>query len=132
MPPDPDPVVSGQSHPPRQSAKVEALDTRAACGTVRTMRGGWVYILANRANGVLYVGVTAELASRVDQHCTGEGGRFTARYGVHRLVHAEPFDDIENAIRREKAIKRWPRQWKIDLIRQNNPGWRDLYEALLS
>jgi len=108
------------------------LDTRGACGTVHTIRGGWVYILANRANGVLYIGVTSELAVRVDQHRAGEGSRFTARYAVHNLVHVEPFDDIENAIRREKAIKRWSRQWKIDLIRRNNPGWRDLYEALLS
>jgi len=96
------------------------------------MRGGWVYILANRANGVLYVGVTSELAARVHQHRSGEASWFTARYGVHRLVHAEAFDTIEDAIRQEKTIKRWPRQWKINLIRHTNPGWTDLYDTICS
>ena len=89
--------------------------------------GDWVYILANRKNGTLYTGVTADIAARMVQHREGTGSRFTARYGVTRLVYAEPNDDITAAIAREKAIKKWRRAWKIELIEHDNPDWRDLF-----
>ena len=87
---------------------------------------GRVYILANRRNGTLYTGVTADLAQRVRQHRAGEGSAFARRHGATRLVHAEPFDDIRYAIEREKRLKKWRRAWKISLIERNNPDWRDL------
>jgi putative endonuclease len=80
------------------------------------MRGGWVYLLANRYRGTIYTGVTSNLAQRTWQHRGGEGSGFTAKYGVCRLVHAEEFPTIEEAIAREKAIKKWRREWKIELI----------------
>jgi len=88
---------------------------------------GWVYILSNRLDGTLYVGVTADLARRVREHKSGMV-RFTHRYNLHRLVYAEPHEDIRIAIQRETSIKRWPRQWKINLIVSINPEWRDLME----
>ena len=92
-------------------------------------RGGFVYILASKPNGTLYVGVTNDIVRRVYQHRTGEGSEFVEQYGVTRLVHLERFDQIEEAIRREKQLKPWKRAWKLDLIRENNPAWEDLYEA---
>ncbi len=88
-------------------------------------KGGWVYILANRREGTPYTGVTSDLPRRLDQHRTGQVG-FTRRYRVYRLVYAEPHDDIRTAIQRETSIKRWPRQWNINLIVSINPGWYDL------
>ena len=89
-----------------------------------------VYILASRRNGTLYTGVTGDLAARCSQHRNGQRSQFTARYGVHRLVHAEAFADISEAIAREKAIKKWRRAWKLELIEQGNPQWLDLYDRL--
>ncbi|HLL59076.1 MAG TPA: GIY-YIG nuclease family protein [Allosphingosinicella sp.] len=94
------------------------------------MEGGWVYILTNKPHGVLYVGVTADLARRVAQHRLGQGGAFTRRYNCSRLVHAEAHGSIEDAIAREKAIKAWPRLWKLRLIQEHNPRWDDLFESL--
>jgi putative endonuclease len=94
------------------------------------MEGGRVYILTNKPHGVLYVGVTADLARRVAQHRLGEGGAFTRRYNCSRLVHAEAHGSIEDAIAREKAIKAWPRLWKLRLIQEHNPRWDDLFESL--
>jgi putative endonuclease len=94
------------------------------------MPGGWVYILANRPGGVLYVGVTAQLARRAWEHRTGTGSDFVKRYGVTRLVYAEHHDDIIRAIQREKTVKHWPRAWKVDLIATMNPAWDDLYDRL--
>ena len=94
------------------------------------MKGGWVYIMANRRNGVLYVGVTADLAKRAWQHRQGLAEGFTDRYGVTRLVWYERHERIEDAIQREKNIKHWPRKWKVDLIEGMNVEWRDLYEEL--
>ena len=87
---------------------------------------GWVYILANRRNGTLYTGVTADLAQRVHQHKAGEGSAFARKHGLTKLVHAEPFDDIRDAIQREKRLKKWRRAWKLSLIERGNPDWRDL------
>ena len=91
-----------------------------------------VYILANRRNGTLYVGVTSDLPRRVWEHKSGVAEGFTKRYGVHRLVHAEFHATMEEAILREKRIKKWRRAWKIRLIQEANPDWRDLYGALVS
>ena len=90
-----------------------------------------VYILASRRAGVLYVGVTADLAQRVWQHKSDFVKGFTSRYNIHSLVWYEAHDSMESAIAREKAIKKWRRQWKIELIVQNNPDWRDLYSDIV-
>jgi putative endonuclease len=92
------------------------------------MRGGWVYIMSNRPNGTLYVGVTADLLRRVHQHGAGTGSSFVQRYGLTRLVYAEAHPQITDAIDREKHIKAWPRAWKVRLIEKANPDWHDLYE----
>ena len=91
---------------------------------------GYVYILASRRYGTLYVGVTSDLVGRVHQHRTDAVPGFTRRYGVHRLVWFEAFGDITSAITREKQIKRWRRDWKIELIEGVNPDWNDLYSGL--
>ena len=92
--------------------------------------GGFVYIMTNRPQGTLYIGVTAELARRVMEHRTGIGSRFVQRYSLHRLVYVERFDEIEAAIAREKQLKHWNRAWKIRLIEEQNPEWEDLFERL--
>ncbi len=90
----------------------------------------FVYILASRPHGTLYVGVTNDLLRRVWEHRNAEVPGFTKRYRVHRLVWFEAHDSIEAAIRREKRLKRYRRAWKIALIEAMNPGWRDLYPTL--
>ena len=90
-----------------------------------------VYILASKRNGVLYVGVTADLVRRIYVHKSCFERGFTWKYNVHRLVYAEPHAMIAQAIQREKSIKRWPRAWKINLIESVNPEWADLYERIL-
>ncbi len=92
----------------------------------------WVYILASKPHGTLYIGVTNSLLDRTEAHRYGSGSRFTARYGVRRLVYYEPFVDVEAAIQREKTLKHWVRQWKINLIERENPHWDDLYPSLLA
>jgi len=86
----------------------------------------YVYILASQKRGTLYIGVTGDIARRLTQHRAGKAGSFTTRYGVMRLVHLEQFGTALEAIRREKSLKKWPRQWKIDLIEKGNPTWSDL------
>jgi putative endonuclease len=93
--------------------------------------GGWVYIMASAPYGTLYVGVTSDISRRVFEHRAGVGSAFCRKYCVHRLVHSEPFEDISNAIRREKRLKKWPRAWKIKLIEQTNSRWEDLYDTIL-
>lgn len=93
--------------------------------------GGWVYIMADRYRGTMYVGVTADLALRISEHRAGTGSDFCARYGLKRLVWAERFDRIDNAIANEKRVKRWQRQWKIELIEKANPDWDDLFDSLI-
>jgi putative endonuclease len=95
------------------------------------MPGGWVYIMTNRPNGTLYVGVTSNLPRRAWQHREGVADGFTKRYALKRLVYAEHHDDIVAAIQREKNIKHWSRAWKIDLIARENPAWDDLYDRLI-
>ena len=89
-----------------------------------------MYLLANKRNGTLYLGVTSNLIQRVWQHKSDLVQGFTQRYRVHDLVWYEPHATMENAITREKAIKKWKRAWKIGLIEEGNPQWRDLYEEL--
>jgi putative endonuclease len=84
------------------------------------------YILASQKGGTLYIGVTSNLAARLHQHRTRATPGFTADYGAIRLVHAEAFERMTDANAREKQLKRWHRQWKINLIEENNPEWRDL------
>lgn len=84
------------------------------------------YIMANRKNGTLYVGVTSDLSTRVGQHKSGAGSRFTGKYGCTRLVWFEEFDDMASAARRERRLKEWQRAWKIALIEKTNPHWDDL------
>jgi len=95
------------------------------------MKGGWVYIMTNRPFGTLYVGVTNDIIRRVWEHKNGVGSVFTTRYGLRRLVYAEQHEEIVAAIRRETRFKHWLRQWKLNLIRQQNPRWDDLYPRLL-
>jgi len=90
-------------------------------------RGYWVYILASQARGTLYIGVTGRLAERVAEHREGRLPGFTSRYRVTRLVYAEEFNDVNEALAREKAMKKWRRAWKIELIERGNPEWRDLW-----
>ncbi|HZV19856.1 MAG TPA: GIY-YIG nuclease family protein [Sphingobium sp.] len=89
-----------------------------------------VYILASERNGTLYIGVTSDLIKRLHQHRTDVVPGFTSRYGVHRLVRYELLDTMEGAILREKQLKRWHRQWKINLIEGDNPDWVDLAPGL--
>lgn len=93
-------------------------------------RGGWVYIMADRYRGTIYIGVTSDIAARVFAHREGRGSLFCARYDLTRLVHAEFAPTIEEAIAREKAIKKWNRAWKIELIESANPDWDDLFETI--
>ena len=94
-------------------------------------KGGWVYIMADRYRGTMYVGVTANLAARMYQHRTGTGSEFCRRYGLHRLVWAEQGDDIQSCIAQEKRVKRWRREWKFVLVEQNNPDWVDLFDTIV-
>ena len=93
-------------------------------------RSYWVYILASRIGGTLSIGITNDLVRRVFEHRSKQAPGFTKRYGVCRLVHFEQFDDPENAIRREKRLKKWTRAWTVQLIEQENPNWDDLYRKI--
>jgi putative endonuclease len=94
------------------------------------MRKPCVYILASKRNGTLYTGVTSNLVQRIEQHRAKAVESFTERYAVHRLVWYEEHDTMINAIAREKGIKKWRRAWKISLIEEVNPEWRDLAKEL--
>ncbi len=89
-----------------------------------------VYLLVSRRNGTFYVGVTSDLIKRVWEHKNGLVEGFTKRYNVHQIVWYETHPNMESAIVREKAIKEWKRQWKLELIESMNPEWRDLFDAL--
>jgi len=93
--------------------------------------GGWVYIMADRYRGTMYVGVTADLAARIFQHREGSESDFCARYNLRRLVWAERGERIEDCIAQEKRIKRWKREWKFSLIERGNPDWDDLFDLLV-
>ncbi len=93
------------------------------------MQGGLVYILASQCKGTLYVGVTSDIRARTWQHKSTPKG-FVARYSVSRWVHVEEFPTIAEAIAREKAIKKWRRAWKFELIEKTNPDWSDLFDVI--
>jgi putative endonuclease len=92
--------------------------------------GGYVYIIANRKNGALYTGVTADISQRILLHREGEGSKHAKKYAIYRLVYVEFHEEIDNAIVREKWIKKWRRPWKVELIERYNPEWRDLFFEL--
>ncbi len=92
--------------------------------------GGYVYIMTNKPNGVLYTGVTNDISRRAYEHREGLYKGFTKQYGCKRLVYYEFYDDISHAIQREKNIKHWSRAWKVRLFIGSNPEWADLYEIL--
>lgn len=92
----------------------------------------YVYILASRKYGTLYIGVTSDLVRRVHEHKTKVVPGFTKRYGVDKLVLFEIFDDPANAIAREKELKKWRRDWKTRLLDEQNPNWDDLYNGISS
>jgi len=86
----------------------------------------WVYMLASRRHGTLYIGVTNDLRNRLEQHRLGFGSEFVKKYRVHRLVYVELYENAEDAISREKQLKKWNRDWKIRLIEEDNREWDDL------
>ena len=96
------------------------------------MKGGYVYFMANKRDGTLYVGVTADLGRRAFEHREGLIDGFTKQHGLKRLVYYEFHEDIRTAIQREKTIKHWPRLWKRALVQEMNSEWADLYETLNS
>ena len=95
------------------------------------MAYAYVYILASQKNGTLYTGVTSDLIKRVNEHKNDVLAGFTKKYKVHSLVYYESHDDINSARTREKQIKAWKRQWKINFIEEENPEWRDLFPDLI-
>ncbi|NGP89223.1 GIY-YIG nuclease family protein [Fodinibius halophilus] len=92
---------------------------------------GYVYILSNKTRRVLYIGVTGNLVKRVWLHRQGLGSEFTQKYRTKYLIHYESFKHIERAINREKQLKNWHREWKLNLIREHNPKFRDLWPKIL-
>jgi len=90
----------------------------------------YVYILASKPNGTLYIGVTSDLPKRVWQHREGVAEGFTKKHGVKTLVYYEPHESMESAIKREKQMKNWKRSWKINCIIRDNPDWVDLYDEI--
>ena len=95
------------------------------------MAYSYVYILANKKNGTLYIGVTSDLIKRIYEHRNELAEGFTKKHKVHQLVYFEQFEDIKLAIEREKQMKVWRREWKLELIEADNPRWEDLYDGLI-
>jgi putative endonuclease len=91
-------------------------------------KGGWVYIMANRYRGGMYVGVTADVLRRVQQHREGTGSKHVLDFNKTRIVYVEWHNEIVSAITREKLVKKWKREWKFALIEADNPDWRDLWD----
>ena len=90
----------------------------------------YVYILANKRNGTLYIGVTSDPVKRIWQHKNDLVDGFTKGYKIHLLVYIEQYNLVEEAIKREKQLKKWKREWKLRLIEEQNPSWSDLYQSL--
>jgi putative endonuclease len=95
------------------------------------MKNYYIYILASKKNGTLYIGMTNDLVRRIFEHKSGSIEGFTKKYSVDKLVYFESTTDVNEAIAREKRLKKWKRQWKIDLIEKSNPDWRDLSDDFL-
>ena len=98
----------------------------------REQRGYSVYILASQKNGTIYIGVTGDLPSRIVQHKEKQKKSFSSRYNITNLVWWQDFEDVRLAIQREKTLKKWPRQWKINVIEEQNREWKDLSHHLFS
>jgi putative endonuclease len=98
---------------------------------MRTNHIYYIYILASKRNGTLYIGVTSDLIKRVYQHKEGLCDGFTKKYNIDKLVYYETYNDIRNAIAKEKQLKKWNRKWKVELIEKENPCWKDLYSSLI-
>ncbi len=98
--------------------------------TGEVMKQGYTYILANKPNGTLYIGVTSDIERRIWEHKTKTRPGFSKKYGTDRLVYLETYDRIDDAIRREKQLKHWNRKWKLALIEGQNPHWKDLAATL--
>ncbi|OGN99631.1 MAG: GIY-YIG nuclease [Chloroflexi bacterium RBG_13_52_12] len=94
------------------------------------MKDYYVYIMASKRNGTIYIGVTNDLIRRVYEHKNDFVDSFTKKYKIHSLVYFEQCNDIESAIIREKQLKKWNRKWKLELIERENPRWKDLFEDL--
>lgn len=94
------------------------------------MKKGYVYIITNKPGGVLYIGITTDLTRRIYEHKNKLIEGFSKKYNLHKLVYFEEHDLYAQAIKREKRLKEWQRQWKIDLIEKQNPKWQDLYEKI--
>ena len=94
----------------------------------RVYHNYWVYIVTNKPNGTLYIGVTGGIDDRMERHSSGNGSVFTSKYKLFKLVYFEEFQYIDDAISREKQLKNWHRQWKINLIEESNPNWDDLWK----
>jgi putative endonuclease len=99
--------------------------------SIRMTRQPAVYILSNKKNGTLYIGVTSNLQKRVWEHKNNMVEGFTKRYGIHRLVYYELHENMTSAIQREKQMKKWNRAWKLELIEMKNPHWSDLWEGII-
>ncbi len=111
------------------SVKLMRIKYRLRC---RKMNKNFcVYILASKQNGTLYIGVTSDLIKRVWEHKESLVDGFTKKYNVRKLVYYEQHHNSESAIRREKRLKEWKRQWKLELIEEFNPDWNDLYDSIL-
>ena len=95
------------------------------------MKSYYVYILASKRNGTLYIGVTNDLIKRIYEHKNDLVEGFTKKYQVHQLVYYEETSDIQSAITREKQMKKWNRKWKLELIESTNPEWKDLYDEII-
>src|SRR3989344_4641309 len=105
--------------------------TEKKCGYDKMKNGYYVYILASRKNGTLYIGVTNNLVKRIWEHKNNLVKGFTEKYSVHNLVYYETFDNIDQAIMKEKQMKKWKRYWKIKQINRMNPDWKDLYNSII-
>ena len=95
------------------------------------MKTYYIYIFASKRNGTLYIGITNDLTRRIFEHKTGLINGFTKKYSVNKLIYFESTNDVNAAILREKRLKKWKRQWKIELIEKSNPDWNDLSEGLI-
>jgi putative endonuclease len=94
------------------------------------MKSYFVYILASKTNGTLYIGVTSNIQRRLEEHINGLAESFTSKYGLKRLVYLEEYQNPTDAIKREKQLKNWKRLWKLNLINAQNPAWKDLSEDI--
>ena len=107
------------------------LPVRQDSGSINYVNQYYIYILASKKNGTLYIGVTNNLVKRIYEHKNNLVEGFTKKYKVHELVYYEQTESTESAIKREKQLKNWHRKWKVALIEKFNPTWKDLYNELI-